>query len=355
MDHRINRRMTAARGPRHGAHAASRGFSLIELMVALTLAGILLLGLATFFVTSSRSLSEAERVSRQIENGRYASSLIAEEIRHAGFYGQVANVLNLPPTSAIPTPAAIPSACDTNVTNVRNALPVPIQGVDAPDTVPSCVPDAVAGTDVLVIRRSNTTTIAAANAVASGYYTQTGNCLTQTPIFKLDQSGFTLHDKDCTTVMPIRQYHVFVYYIAPCSVASGSSGECVAADKALPTLKRVELTPGAMSQPEPLVEGIENMQLEYGLDTSGDGTADSYTAKPTTVAQWMQVVSVRVHLLARNTAATPGFTDTKTYDLGKNSDGTANTVTPGGGFRRHNYTEVVRVNNVSQRIEASFP
>ena len=340
---------------RRNLRTTSRGFSLVELMVALVLAGIILLGLAVFFVSSSRSFAEAERVSRQIENGRYAASLLAEEIRHAGFYGEVANVLNLPPTSAIAVPASIPTVCDTNVTIVRNALPVPIQGVDAPDAVPTCVPDAVANTDVLVVRRANTTTIAAGSAVASGYYTQTGNCLTQTPIFKLDQTGFTLHDKDCTTVMPIRQYHVIIYYIAPCSVATGSSGECLSADKALPTLKRVELTPGAMSQPEPLVEGIENMQLEYGLDTNGDGTADSYTAKPTTVAQWMQVVSVRVHLLARNTDASPDFTDTKTYNLGKKSDGTANTVTPGGNFRRHAYTEVVRVNNISQRIEASFP
>jgi len=35
----------------------SRGFSLIELMIALALAGVLLLGLAVFFVSSSRSYS----------------------------------------------------------------------------------------------------------------------------------------------------------------------------------------------------------------------------------------------------------------------------------------------------------
>ena len=53
------------------------GFSLIELMIALVLAGILLFGLAVFFVSSSRSYGEAERVSRQIENGRYAMALMA--------------------------------------------------------------------------------------------------------------------------------------------------------------------------------------------------------------------------------------------------------------------------------------
>src|SRR4029077_3652606 len=130
---------------RHG------GFSLIELMVALTLDGILLLGLAAFFVSSSRSFSEAERVSRQIENGRYASATIAEEIRHAGFYGEVSNVINLPPTSAIAVPTAIPDPCATTLANVAAALPVPIQGIDnvASATLPSCITDAVLGTDII--------------------------------------------------------------------------------------------------------------------------------------------------------------------------------------------------------------
>ncbi len=93
------------------------GFSLIELMVALTLAGILLLGLSVFFVSSSRSFSEAERASRQIENGRYALALIAEEIRHAGLLRRSGQrTLNLPPTppSRCPIPGATRSLRDTH-------------------------------------------------------------------------------------------------------------------------------------------------------------------------------------------------------------------------------------------------
>ncbi|HSV13015.1 MAG TPA: PilW family protein [Tepidisphaeraceae bacterium] len=357
----------------------SGGFSLIELMVALTLAGILLLGLSVFFVSSSRSYSEAEHVSRQIENGRYASALIAEEARHAGFYGEVKNVSLLPtsplPSSLIPVPGTLPDPCATAIASVKAALPVPIQGIDSPDAAPSCVTDALAGTDMIVVRRANTTTVtaAAADAIAGGYYTQTANCATGAPVFQVALSGASptnlgLTDRNCTTAMPVRQYHVYIYYVAPCSIATGTNGTCKPTDKALPTLKRVELCSvpattnpacsggaGTMSDPEPLVEGIENLQIEYGLDTSGDGEADTFTAKPTTVAQWVQVVAVRFHILARNTDVSPGFTDTKTYALGKNSDGTTNTVTPGGAYRRHNYTELVRVTNVSQRLERTFP
>ena len=348
--------------------AVARGFSLVELMVALALAGILLLGLAVFFVSSSRSYSEAERVSRQIENGRYASALIAEEIRHAGFYGEVKNVTLLPtspaPSSLIPLPGAIPNPCDTAIANVKAALPLALQGVDSPGTAPTCVTDALAGTDMIVIRRANTTTVtaASADAIANGYYTQTTNCTTASPVFQIALSGaspsnFTLTDRDCATLMPVRQYHVYIYYVGTCSVSTGANGVCQNTDAALPTLKRAELTAGGTWNHVPLVEGIENLQFEYGLDTTvpGDGEADTFTAAPASVAQWAQVVAVRVHVLARNTEASTGFTDTKTYALGNNADGSINTVTPGGSFRRHNYTALVRVTNVSQRLETTFP
>lgn len=359
-----NRRMSRA----SRLCASPRGFSLVELMVALTLAGILLLGLAVFFVSSSRSYSEAERTSRQIENGRYASSLLAEEIRHAGFYGEVKNVTLLPtspaPSSLIPMPGTLPDPCATDIATVKAALPIAIQGVDSPDAAPSCVTDALAGTDMIVIRRSNTTTVtaAAADAIAGGYYTQTANCSVGAPIFQVALSGASpsnllLKDRDCTTTMPVRQYHVYIYYVGTCSIATGSNGACKSTDAALPTLKRAELTAGGVWNYVPLVEGIENLQFEYGLDSVApfDGDADTFTAKPASVALWAQVVAVRIHVLARNTETSPGFADTKTYALGNNADGSANTVTPGGAYRRHNYTELIRVTNVSQRLERTFP
>lgn len=340
----------------------SRGFSLVELMIALTIAGVLLLGMSAYFVNSSRNFSETERVSRQIENGRYAASLLSEDIRHAGFYGEVGNVVNLPLAAAIPLPGSLPDPCAAAIASVSAALPISIQGVDDVDSTsaPSCVTDYVAGTDVIVVRRANTTTIAAGSAVASGYYTQTSFCNTDNPMFKVAQSGFTLTDKACdaTKPRPIREYHVYLYYIATCSIGTGVNGVCKTTDPQVPTLKRAELVAGGTFSVSPLVEGIENMQIEYGLDTDGDGVADSFTAKPTTVAQWSQVASIRMHLLARNTDATPGFTDTKTYQLGFKADGvTANNFTPSGaaaGYHRHAYTELIRVQNVSQRIEKKF-
>jgi type IV pilus assembly protein PilW len=151
--------------------------------------------------------------------------------------------------------------------------------------------------------------------------------------------------------------HTYLYYIAKCSIGTNANGTCKNSDPALPSLKRAEPSSDGTFTYTPLVEGIEDMQIEYGRDTTGggDGAADVYTASPASVAQWSQVVSLRLHLLARNTEPSAGYTDTKTYRLGVKADNSANDVTPGGAFRRHAYTEVIRVQNVSQRIEATFP
>ena len=47
-----------------------------------------------------------------------------------------------------------------------------------------------------------------------------------------------------------------------------------------------------------LVEGVENMQLVYGVDTDTDQSADQYVAA-NSVTDWARVVSVRVSLLLR--------------------------------------------------------
>jgi type IV pilus assembly protein PilW len=342
---------------------SQRGFTLIELMVALTISLLLLLGLTVVFVGNSRGFTENQRSGQQIENGRYAMALLGDSIRHAGFYGEVGNVTNLILTPAITLPAILPDPCVTDVASVRAALPLPVQGVDAPDAVPTCLPDHVAGTDVIVVRRANTTTIPAASAVANGYYTQVSFCPTQLPVFELAQSGFALQEKDCVTAAPVRQYRVEIYFVSPCSRATGANGVCQASDPAIPTLKRLELRPAddatcpvfaeASWCLVPLVEGIENLQIEYGLDTSatGTGSPDVYKATPASTAEWADVVAIRLHVLARNLEQTGGYTDGKTYQLGLNADGTANDVTPGGAYKRHAYTEVVRVTNNSQRRE----
>jgi type IV pilus assembly protein PilW len=124
----------------------------------------------------------------------------------------------------------------------------------------------------------------------------------------------------------------------------------------VPTLKRAELGAGGAFAIVPLVEGIENLQFEYGLDTNTNSNPDAMTADPGTyngcaldpcyIANWLNAVTVRVHVLSRSLEASPGYTDTKTYPLGP-----VTVTTPGDGFKRHAYSGTVRMNNPAGRRE----
>ena len=81
-----------------------RGFSLVELMISITIGLILVAGMATLISNNAAHRAELEKSSRQIENGRYAMQVLAEDLRHAGYYGEYYEFGSVP--AAIPNPNA---------------------------------------------------------------------------------------------------------------------------------------------------------------------------------------------------------------------------------------------------------
>ena len=64
-----------------------KGFSLIELMVSITIGLILLAGVLSIFFSSRVTFSTNERTARLQENGRVALDLVTHDIRSAGYQG----------------------------------------------------------------------------------------------------------------------------------------------------------------------------------------------------------------------------------------------------------------------------
>lgn len=349
---------------------AQQGLSLIELMIAIAIGLGLLAGLTTVFVNSSRSQAELARASQQVENGRFATATLQDDIWHAGFYGR-----HVAYTTTAPT--ALPDPCSTNAdtavaspTPLQSALAFPIQGYDAPASVPTTLPclsasDFVPNTDILIVRRADSRTTAVASLLANTFYLQSVaeayNVITlqaMKPVIATGNPATAFNQASPTTAElgEIRRYHVHIYFVAPCSAPTGGGTSCTGPSddggRPIPTLKRLELGPTGAFQIVPLVEGIENMQVEYGIDTvlvglpagapyAGDGMPDAYVANPT-AAQFSQVVAVRLHLLARATEPSAAYVDSKTYDLGLHG-----TITPADAYKRHLFTTVVRVQNVA--------
>jgi type IV pilus assembly protein PilW len=324
------------------------GFSLIELMVGLFIGGVVLFAMTVLFANNSRARAQIDLSTQQIENGRYALDVLRDDLHLAGYYGDV-----LPQQGYVAASAQLSDPCATALgtatTNVQFNLsplqwPVPLYGVAAGDTTPTCVtsPGRKAGTDILVVRRTKTIPTASGSLTANKIYLQASGCndeLKQHKDFVRDTgtnaTTFTLHKRGnpCNAVSDIYELQTRIYYIS---------------DETTPTL-RVLTVAGGTSTNEPLVEGIEDMRIEYGHDTDGDGAADEYrkcattggTPDPCSATDWANMVSTRIYLLARNLAVTGGYSDSKTYTLG-----TGVTVGPfNDGYKRHEYTAVIRLMN----------
>jgi type IV pilus assembly protein PilW len=348
------------------------GVSLVELMVGITLGLLVLAGLASVFANSSRSRTDIERASRQIENGRYALQVLSDDIRLAGFYGEFnPNILNAYyGTFSSSTPDQ--DACSTDPTLWLKYTAIPFYGFDNGLHAPTCMPSNLkANTDIIVIRRVSACEAGVAGcaaAVIGKPYFQSSKCgsvdgqeLQSVNIndyyrFGLYGSGtnFDRHAKDCATVAGLRLYMEHIYYIA----TDNGQGQSV------PTLTRLELNPNAPAGFDvvPLVEGIEQMNIEYGIDWDKDGQPDGYTADPSNYTpagcpagscaparNWEDVVSARINILARSVDPTPNYTNQKTYTLGLDALGQPINYTFSDNYQRHAYFTVVRVENVSQR------
>jgi type IV pilus assembly protein PilW len=314
-------------------------------------------------------------------------SVLVEDLRMAGYLAtfdpyELIILPNSPPlgadTSATPAPAmtSMPDPCDTSVANLKASFFFHVQGYDNSTTIPTCVSDARAGSDILVIRRVSTcvsgpTLEPGCEAVIGGVpYFQSSNCYQATELaknsggaesakdyqahFALDTntaSGMTRHALNCTATADYRRYLTHIYFVANNNV--GTDG--------IPTLKRAELGATGFTI-VPLVDGIETLQFEYGVDKDGDSRIDDYTANPDTyngcvgatcVGNWLRTYAVKVNLLARNVELSTGYTDSKRYTLGLKADGTQNifpaTGTFADGYKRHAYEAAVRLDNPSGR------
>jgi len=165
-------------------------------------------------------------------------------------------------------------------------------------------------------------------------------------------SVFTLTKKDTTTPADIRQYIVHVYFLSPCSVPSGSNCSSAAdGGNPIPTLKRLELTDdgagGRNMTITPLVEGIEALAIDYGIDNANTGAPDTFQTIPTSLTEWSNVVAARIQLVARNNEPSPGFTDAKSYNMGLAGNYTPTALS----YKRHSYIQLVRLVNPSSRRE----
>lgn len=307
----------------------SHGFSLIELLIGLALGLILTVGLLRIFVSSKQGYSVQESSSRMQENMRYALDAIGREIRQADFWGGVK-----PEVIAKDDSIAAPGAACAESWHVDVATGIfGYEGAanEAALGIPDCTVATYGGgatdrSDVLVVRYAN------ANRVTADLAGEDDDALflrsvpgrsgflfpasfgAQPAQMRIDPSRPDDTDIDGAFNYRVQSMVLSLGVFTPAEDAALPA----ASRRRLPSLYACSLEQGCQAgggTPQPLVEGIEQMQFEYGLDLNDDAVADRYArAGDIAAADWARVISVKVGLVVRGDAI-DGFTDTNTYAL----------------------------------------
>lgn len=316
------------------------GFSLIEMMISITIGLMIIVALVGVLTSNIRGGKTNDRTSELGENGRYALDHLKHELRHAGYRGYAPKA---PESGGWITPV-ITNECGVAGSFVKNIR----QGVWGADNnnpfSGNCLSTANAryntaiSSDVLVIRRAHGTPTTAAGAVAGALY------------LRSSYAGESLLQGSAVALLPAipgtenATLHVHVYYIGSDDI-----------DATVPALRRVSLVGAAMVD-EMVASGIEQLQMEYGVADAASTTTRYYSAgalpnsagashSATGATGWDNVTSVRVWLLARNARSEPGYINHTVYEMGDRTVAHGNAYTVNDSFRRQLFTTVVQLRN----------
>lgn len=315
-----------------------RGFSLVEVLIALTLGLVLLAVLISIFLSVKRSYTVQDSLAHMQENARVALRLIAHDVRMAGYRGDVVPSWSVGESTDLPL-GAVTGECHAAWARL---FVVPTDGVIAPsltgtngnrDAFNACIAssDYSAGSDILSVYFADGNPVAT-SAIEAGKVYLRGNLLGGLIFLANDNRALPTD----FTAADARNYRLIAatYYLRPWSVTAPSKSNPTG--DGIPSLMRATLSDcGAKAcvKTEALVEGIANLQVQFGLDRGdGQGVRDYLNAdqlgdftQANGKAQWRQVSAVRVGLLVRSLTAQPDYKDPNApYHLGDQTVSVAN-------------------------------
>ena len=259
-----------------------KGMTLVEIMIALVLGVFLIAGVIHIFLGSKQTYRMQENFARLQENGRFAMDFISRDIRMADSLGCLKGGL-----------------ADISKKN-KTSYPAFTKGVNgiegasnAPDTITLIGIDG--GKGALV---TSQTAIAGGITVTSGSDLMAGNIAlvadcNQGDIFKINSVSGNVVSQDASSGQDVTKIYgsdasIYPLKASEYSIGTDSRGQ----------LSLFRALNGDM--PKKLVEGIEDMQILYGVDTNADHTPEYYVPadQVKVITNDMdKVVSIRVRLL----------------------------------------------------------
>ncbi|MFK5969094.1 MAG: PilW family protein [Candidatus Marithrix sp.] len=298
------------------------GFSIVEIMVTLVISSILLGGVISIFDMSKKTYTIQSSLSELQDNARFVMNELIDELRVVGYTG-CQDILvntnpfldNANPFGVIVNDDVIPGTgqndyppSDRLVFNIDKAIQQELILTPANEAL---FPSSTAITNTILLTAgsnvlsSNAGRVGIRDCIGVNYYQASGSS-TITP------SGSSTITLGAT---PERFYQPPIDFFM--TRGSGAATDCVAGgvgnacsstvlyevrtddNNELGLWKTVDHGNGA-SNPQLLVEGVQNIQIRYGIDNDQDGIPNIYiNIPPAQVAIGQPIVSVRLTVLMR--------------------------------------------------------
>lgn len=362
------------------------GFSLVELMVAITLGLLLTAGMVQLFSSTKVTFRTNDALARVQENGRFTLEMLKRDLREAGTNGFCAAQLEV--RSHLDSADALDEIFDAGRliigwnyagTSSGNDFSVPEDltppggtgswsGTDVGALPGPIAGRVVPGSDVLITRRQQPVPgVTATNTNNSSIVLNTNHGLANNPVVLVTDCATGADLFQVTNNQNGTSFNLGGGSASPGNVSGGGGwrwsttyddsmqafqievkGYYVGlTDRGEPALFEVDLSqdnPGGTT-PQELVGGVESMQIEYGFSRNpptGDGqhVDDWLSADQIPADGWGQVIAMRLGFVIRSEeTADTNFVE-QTFDLAR-----ANVTTQADGRMRHAFSTTIALRN----------
>lgn len=346
---------------------SSAGFGLVELMIALLLTTILAAGIGQVFLLTGRTYRVHNNLARMQEHAHHALETLKGDLRRSGYLG---------------TATGLAAIMDSSADGLRNGQLVAIDHGRCRDinwvrmlshTVFG-LDDHRNGYDCLPAEQNHRGDVLVTRYVRPLF--MHGGSDTRAPLagddLYLVTSGFA------ATLTEGRHLRSRQYVGKPgmtgALVAHGyflrgrhaPAGADCTTGHTLPALYRMIASNGRL-RAEEVARGIEQFQVQFGIDMNGDHTVDDYNnAMEPNDPRWQQVIAVRIWLLARAECPETGYDNEHHYRMGNivfvpaindlDGDGAIDGDIDGDGnddYRRRLLTATVALRNNPDAVSVS--
>lgn len=300
----------------------SRGFTLVEIMVSMTLGLMLLAGIITVFSGSKRSARAHASMATLQEGARFALDAMERDVRMAGFHGCL---------SSMPSPYTAQPVVNTiaDSDSYENDFNTPLQGYFATGStwvpaldpkIAAFLPQPAATSDVITVRVPVGQSYPVSAVMASGSAAVPVVMPTVVPADLKPPAAVIVSDCYAAAVFRVTAAAAGELQHAATANSTTDLGHAFGPDAMAWRVRAITYYVGASSYaptgtetslwrvegtsaPEELVDGVEALRITYGEDVSTppDFAADWFVrADQIHIADMSGVVSVTLELLMRS-------------------------------------------------------